>query len=192
MVKPSNYLAEAVRNKNMLQIYNEFYNIAHEDRGFKTGKFLETLEFVKKQDVPGFIQPFDNREFGDREKWDEDYWALVASSLMDNFSLERINHLKEVGIYLYGDKKSLTPSGPKPATASAPQNAAGVSGSSATSPRPKVEVYKESKNCGDKLAVAGLAAAGLLALVMGKKSIGFLLAIATVGTGVFLYGKRNK
>lgn len=185
MLKPNNYLLEAIRSKNMLQIYNEFYNIAHEDRGFKTGKFLETLEYVKRQDIPDFIQPYDNREFEDQAKWDEDYWALVASSLMDNFSMERINHLKKVGSYLYGDTKTAAQTRPEPETKS-PRMVSSVK----TVPSPKVEVYK-TKKCGGKIAVIGLAATGLLALALGKKSIALLLAIATVGTGVYVYGKRK-
>ena len=48
----------------------------------------------------------DGEDFEPEEKWDEDYWALVASSLIDNFCEERIQHLEIVGKKVYPLKAS--------------------------------------------------------------------------------------
>lgn len=104
MFNPNEYLKEAIIERNMTRIYNEFYVIVHEDPGFNTGKFRDTLKFVKEQAIPNFMQPYDQRKFASKAEWNDDYWALVASSLLDNFSDDVINHLEQVGQHLYGQR----------------------------------------------------------------------------------------
>lgn len=99
-------LEDAIAKKSLVGIYSVFYTIAHGDPDFSTGKFREALRYVKNQNIEGFIQEFDGEEFEPEDNWDEDYWALVASSLMDNFCEERIGHLEEIGkkVYPYKEK----------------------------------------------------------------------------------------
>jgi hypothetical protein len=47
------------------------------------------------------MQEFDGEEFEPEENWNQNYWALIASSLMDNFCEERIDHLEKVGKKVY-------------------------------------------------------------------------------------------
>lgn len=97
-------LEDAIAKKNLVGIYSVFYTIAHGDPNFSSGKFRNMLNYVKKQNIAGFIQEFDEEEFEPEDKWNEDYWAEVASSLMDNFCEERINHLEAVGKKVYPKK----------------------------------------------------------------------------------------
>ena len=98
-------LEDAIAKKSLVGVYSVFYTIAHGDPNFSSGKFREVFRYVEGQNLEGFLQEFDGEDFEPEEKWDEDYWALVASSLIDNFCLERIDHLELVGKRLYPEKK---------------------------------------------------------------------------------------
>ncbi|WP_294406132.1 hypothetical protein [uncultured Clostridium sp.] len=98
-------LEDAIEKKSKVGIYSVFYTIAHGDPNFSSGKFMETLEYVNSKNIDGFMQEFDNDEFEPEDKWNEDYWALIASSLIDNFCMERIEHLKQIGQKVYPVKK---------------------------------------------------------------------------------------
>lgn len=99
-------LEDAISKKSLVGIYSVFYTIAHGDPNFSTNKFRNVLEYVKTKNIPGLLQEFDGEDFEPEEKWDEDYWALVASSLIDNFCEERIQHLEIVGKKVYPLKAS--------------------------------------------------------------------------------------
>ncbi len=101
MFTPSKELLEDIETRDIQHIRNEFTTIAHEDRSFSTGKFDATLEYVISKNIEGVIVPFDQEIFKSREEWDRDYWAILVASLMDNFCMERINHLKEVSKAVY-------------------------------------------------------------------------------------------
>lgn len=90
-------LEDAIYKKSLVGIYSVFYTIVHGDPNFSTGKFAETLRYVKSKNIDGLMQEFDGDEFEPEDKWDEEYWALIASSLIDNFCDTRIQHLEKVG-----------------------------------------------------------------------------------------------
>lgn len=94
-------LEDAIEKNSLVGIYSVFYTIAHGDPNFSTGKFRTVMDYVKSKDIAGFIQEFDGEKFEEEEKWDEDYWALIASSLVDNFCMERVDHLEAVGKKVY-------------------------------------------------------------------------------------------
>ena len=99
-------LEDAIEKKSLVGIYSVFYTVAHGDPNFSTGKFRELLSYVKSKGIDNFMQEYDGEEFEPEDKWNEDYWALIASSLVDNFCEERINHLEMVGKKVYPIKKS--------------------------------------------------------------------------------------
>jgi len=102
-------LEDAISKKSLVGIYSVFFTIAHGDPNFSTNKFKEVLQYVKGQNIDGLMQEFDGEEFEPEDKWDEDYWALIASSLIDNFCEERINHLEAVGKKLYPIREKKIP-----------------------------------------------------------------------------------
>ena len=104
MFKPSNDLEKNIIDKNLVRIKNEFNLIAHQDRSFSTGKYGQTLDYVKAKNIEGLFVSFDGEAFKPIEEWDFDYWAYMAASLMDNFCEERIEHLMEVSKTLYPAK----------------------------------------------------------------------------------------
>lgn len=101
-VNISDTLDEAIKIRDISRIHSVFSVIAHEDPTFNTGKFKETLDYVKKQEIPFLIQPNAGPKFKEEDEWNEEYWFEVAADLQDNFSEERINHLDEVGKSVYG------------------------------------------------------------------------------------------
>lgn len=104
-MKISKTLEEAVKNHDLTGIYSVFYTILHEDPGFFTGKFDQTLDYVKSRNIPGLMKQYNGEPFEPQDKWDEEYWAIAASELVDNFCEERILHLKEIGRKLYPARK---------------------------------------------------------------------------------------
>ena len=97
-------LEEAIQKQNLVGIYSVFYTIAHGDPAFSSGKFEKALTYVKGKQIPGFLQEFDGDEFEPEENWNEEYWAFLASALIDNFCETRIAHLKQVGRKIYPSK----------------------------------------------------------------------------------------
>lgn len=97
----SRTLEDAIEKGNLSAVYSTFYTIAHEDPNFSTGKFDETLNYVKGKHIPGLMQPYDGKPRKGAESWNEEYWAEVASDLVDNFCEERIAHLRQVGRKVY-------------------------------------------------------------------------------------------
>lgn len=97
----SKTLEEAIETRNISRIRSVFYTIAHEDPGFFSGKFRATLNFVNSKNIPGLFDVYDGTKFKDESEWTKEYWADVASELVDNFCEERINHLQKVGQKLY-------------------------------------------------------------------------------------------
>lgn len=108
----SKTMEEAIKEKDLGKIYSSFYTILLADPAFNTGKFDEVFEIVRKQNISGFIQQYNNVPFKTEDEWDQQYWDTLSSELMDNFCIERINHLKLVSRKLY-------PSAQKKAQASA-------------------------------------------------------------------------
>ena len=100
----SKTLEEAVKTRNISRIHSVFYTIAHEDPTFETGKFRESLRYVQAQNIKGVFDIYDKKIFLNETEWNEDYWAEVASELVDNFCMERINHLEKIGKKVFPNK----------------------------------------------------------------------------------------
>jgi len=90
-----------VANGDLLAIKRYLINYLQRDPS--GGLFDEHLHYA--QDRIKVIQPHDGGKFEtDQSKWSEDYYSTVRVALTDNFSLERISHLKAVVKHLYPNK----------------------------------------------------------------------------------------
>lgn len=101
----SKTMEEAIKENDMGKIYSSFYTILLSDPGFANGKFEQVLNELKMRNVEGLFQAYDGKPFKSKEEWNQQYWDRVASELMDNFCIERIEHLKEVSKVLYPSVK---------------------------------------------------------------------------------------
>ncbi|WP_274307958.1 hypothetical protein [Solibacillus daqui] len=63
-------------------------------------QFKSMLEYTLKF-IPNIIESHDGSKFESKENWDKDYASLLKYDLVDNFSAERIQHIKEVQQYVY-------------------------------------------------------------------------------------------
>lgn len=176
MFKPNDYLKKALDNKNVVRIRSAFTVIAHEDPSFSTGKFNETLEYVKKENIHGVFSPFDGKEFQPKENWNEEYWALIVSTLVDNFCMERINHLKEVSKVLYPQKVN-----EKLSTSTSNYN---------INQNKKLKDDKTSKKAIPMAVTAGLAVTCVTAMAIEKKGIAVITGLATIVTGIYTAFKQ--
>lgn len=96
----SDTLQKAINDKDIATIRSSFYTIILSDPYFRTNKFDETLKYVQKQQIEGLFDADIGAELKDKSEWNEEYFDLLASQLQDNFSIARINQLKQVAEYL--------------------------------------------------------------------------------------------
>lgn len=69
-------------------------------------EFEESLAYALKS-MPNLIVPHDGEEFNyDMSAWTKDYFNKESNNLVDNFSQERIDFLKQMCAHLYKDKIS--------------------------------------------------------------------------------------
>lgn len=66
-------------------------------------QFQSMLDFAM-ENVPGLIDTHDEIEFEDKSMWNKQYANYLKEDLMDNFSAERIEHIKEVQQHVYADE----------------------------------------------------------------------------------------
>ncbi|UVI31963.1 hypothetical protein [Paenibacillus spongiae] len=206
MWTPSDYLQNAVKTRNYIQIYNELCSIIHKDPTFATYELTQAIHYIQGQGVPALIHEHDGRPFAEREQWDKEYWALVISDLMDNFSILRLEHMKEVGRQLFGKPQAAHTAAPRmeaggvprpvsrPSPRPSPRPYMNASSGRPSFGRPAGKVRRSGDNNAKKLGavaiIAGLAVAGAAALGFKK---GLLVggAAALIGGTIYLLRKSR-
>ena len=83
-------------------------SLVRSDPTFESGKFDEVEDYLSKNDLLNVFQPYaqvpgEPKDRG-RSEWEESYSSNWAFALRENFSRERLAHVKEVGEYVYRDK----------------------------------------------------------------------------------------
>ena len=67
-----------------------------------TFRVFEAMDRMASSSVPGLYVPYDKGPLKmDADEWTEDYMDKLLVRLVDNFSKERVAHLKKVIRYLY-------------------------------------------------------------------------------------------
>ena len=83
-IRSKNYLRARIMLKNSLLIDPTFV------------QFCEMLKYAKKE-LPDIVVPYDKAPLeNDTSKWNQDLMNLELVQLVDNFSNERIDHLKNI------------------------------------------------------------------------------------------------
>ena len=113
------------------------YTIIRDDPTFKTSEYEEAEKYLLDNDIRDIYQPYEKVpvEPGDKDKlqWDEKYFLDRTFALKENFSRERLAHVKEVGEYVYRDKPTVG----KEKAAKKAQAAQGRTGSTKSKTAPK-------------------------------------------------------
>lgn len=175
-------LIESVNNNDLIGIYGILTLIAHKDRSFSTNEFMDTMEYVKKHNIPDFIKKFDERKFEQKENWTEAYWEIVLASLLDNFSEKRINHLKEISAHLYPKTNVSGNSAPK-------NNAENKTATTSSSSNNQGSDIKKNPTLA---ATAGAAVMCVAALAIESKKIAAMAWMGAVALGGYAVYKLMK
>ncbi|THF77541.1 hypothetical protein [Cohnella fermenti] len=217
MWKSSAYLQEAIASRNYVRIHNELCSIIHKDPTFATGDYEEAVRYLGRSGADDAIQPHDGKTLAPREEWSDDYWALVMTNLMYNFSQERAEHIKQVGRHLFGTPaRASAPvsasvgSRPATTTAAAPRTAASAS-APRSAPASPTSAYRPSgpssfgrlgsygrRNGGDaskKLGAVAIAAGVIIAAAatFGLKTVLWIAgAAAAAGLAFFLLRRSRR
>lgn len=102
--KPKNFLKRDVEKGDVLDAKVAITNYIQEDPANREA-IQGALKYVQ-ENMPEFeMEAHDNRKFKPSSEWDDEYFGLLISDLMDNFSYKRFDHILQVGESLYGTGK---------------------------------------------------------------------------------------
>ncbi|WP_323679857.1 hypothetical protein [Exiguobacterium indicum] len=93
---------QAVDQKNLNRVKIMLRSSLSNDLTFQS--FQEMLMYALNQ-FPQLIESHDGKQFSNASVWTKTYASEVREDLMDNFSAERIAHLKEVHEYVYAKER---------------------------------------------------------------------------------------
>ena len=141
--------------------------------------FDESLEYAKKS-IPDLVVPHDGEELNyDISAWTKDYYNRQSANLIDNFSQERIELLRNMCAYLYKDR--ISASG-RPAETAHPGSGSRPSINPPTNsekrPVSRKQVGAVTAGAGAVVTVTGLALSSVPVTVIG--------AIAAVTGGILI------
>lgn len=97
---------DAIDNQDTLRLQRMLVTIIYLDKGFNTNRFDSTWQEIRKS-YPQIICPHAGIINLDKKQWDENYYYQALAELRGIFSQERINHVTEVGQYLYGQENNI-------------------------------------------------------------------------------------
>lgn len=132
------FMDDQCDKKDYVTLRSCVVSIIRDDPTFVSGDYEEACKYLRdKGIIDGVFQPYEKvpGEPGDKDKsqWDENYFLDRTFALKENFSRERLAHVKEVGEYVYRDK----PTPGKEEAAKKAQAAQGRTGSTKSKNAPK-------------------------------------------------------
>lgn len=147
-------------------------------------EFEESLAYALKS-MPNLIVPHDGEEFNyDMSAWTKDYFNKESNNLVDNFSQERIDFLKQMCAYLYKDKISSNKFTPK--TDSVGQR----SGSGDQSTRSTGEKHTMSKKQVGTVTAGAGAVVAVAGLAMSSTPVAIAGAVVAVAGGILILSDK--
>lgn len=168
---------EAVNNGDILSVRIMMSNSLLFDRTF--AQFSEMEKEAARMN--GLYDVHDGRELiSDRSKWDDNYMNLLMVQVTDNFSHERLAHLKEVVRYLRPPKEK--PQQETQRTDKKEENPRRPSGSSYQEQKKRDQENGTFLGVGTVVGAGVGAAAGVgIAALSGGSVVAFAIAGAVVG-----------
>lgn len=98
MFQPSNSLRQAVENGNADKVRGVLTGIIQADPGFRTGKLEDAVQYAENCGVSPFEEKNDPQlPMNSEETWDLVYFAASVTYLRENFTKERLDHVRRVG-----------------------------------------------------------------------------------------------
>lgn len=131
------FIHDLCDKEDYVGLRNCMVSIIRDDPTFVSGDYDDAYKCVKENGIDDIFQPYKKvpGELGDKDKsqWDEKYYLERSHALIENFSRERFEHVKEVGEYVYRDKPTVG----KEKAAKKAQAAQGRTGSTKSKNAPK-------------------------------------------------------
>jgi len=172
----------AINNKDLMLIKIMLKDSLVLDRSFRN--FDEMYAAIPKSINITDLHDKKNFEL-DMQKWDKNYLNTVLVDLIDNFSIERIKHIKEVISYIYAEHNDVNAEKNKHHMI---RNSVKNNNLKKTNNRPLT--YKEQEELDKNIAVGG--GIGLVAtVVIGGPTIGGIAAGAVIG-GLYTIVNKDK
>lgn len=105
--KPLDFLKVAVESRNISNIRAAISSYITKNPGNKDMELNEVLKYISNNKLDSELwekHVVRSDETQNKDQWSKDYFRLIRSNLRSNFSKERLNHILEVGQYLYKDE----------------------------------------------------------------------------------------
>lgn len=98
MFQPSNPLRQAVESGDAYKVRGALIGIIQADPGFQTGKLDDAISYAESHSVSPFEAQNDPQlPMNSEETWDSAYFASSVTYLRENFTKERLEHVRKVG-----------------------------------------------------------------------------------------------
>jgi hypothetical protein len=176
----------AISSGDVLGVRIMIKNSLINDKTF--AEYESKLQYAGK--MPGLFDVHDGKPFKNRSEWTKDYMNEQLSHVVDNFSRDRLNHLKDVVRHVYGITSG-TESEPRAASNSHSNSGART----ASFDKGNSNAKAKSQTGGILVGVGAVTAgSGVVAAILGAKIATALIAggviIAAVG-GVMLTSDKK-
>ena len=102
-----NKFRQAIVDKNYMHLKVNAVSAISYDPTFERGEANRVIETLKKE-VPEIFEEYKQEDYEERlerSSWDKRYFSKLTYWFQENFSEERLAHIKEVGIAVYGAVK---------------------------------------------------------------------------------------
>lgn len=154
-------------------------------------QFQEMLDYSVAR-MPGLIEVHDGATFEGKTNWNKNYASDIKADLMDNFSSERIAHIKKVQRFVYADKVVVEEQNAAPEIQAIPVSNSSIRVSSElnqTYPRVSGHSQSSSRNMDSSTMVSlittvGVAAASILFGVIRHATIVKIATTTVIATCV--------
>ena len=110
-----NKFRQAIIDKNYMHLKVNAVSAISYDPTFERGEANNVIEILKKE-VPEIFEEYKQEEYEERlsqSEWDKRYFSKLTYWFQENFSEERLAHIKEVGKMVYPSQKPILSSAPR-------------------------------------------------------------------------------
>lgn len=108
--KPLDFLKVAVESRNISNIRAAVSSYITKNPGNRDRELNEVLKYITNNQLDNDLWEkhiVKSEETSNKAEWSKEYFRLIRSNLRSNFSRQRMQHILEVGEYLYKDEVQL-------------------------------------------------------------------------------------
>ena len=105
--EPLDFLKVAVESGNISNVRAAISSYITKNPGNRNRELNDVLNYINKSKLSDKLWEEHIAKSGEtknKSQWTKDYFRMIRSNLRNNFSMDRMNHILEVGQYLYKDE----------------------------------------------------------------------------------------